>query len=70
MKEIRAKDRSGEMRTFRVGDYVDLKSDYEQSGKIVKIEDTSSYLDRSPVIHLRYTTDTVMRCDDVWAKED
>jgi hypothetical protein len=78
---IRAQDRSGERRTFKVGDYVDFKSDIEQCGQITHINTATGYIDRCPELtlenpdgfpgdYLRYATTTIVRCDDVWAQED
>lgn len=70
------KDFNGKSVQVKVGDWISFKSDYEQSGRITKIE-RSRRLSGGYELHLhndngfggeylRYATDTVVHCSDCW----
>jgi FKBP-type peptidyl-prolyl cis-trans isomerase 2 len=58
-----------EGQTVKVGDVVWFKSDYEQAGRIVKIEGDRLTLHNPHGFggeYLRYATETVERAQDCW----
>jgi hypothetical protein len=68
---------TGEM--IHIGDYVCFKSDFEQCGRITKIE-RAGYASRTKLTlvnedgfgghYLRYATTTVVDADDCWIEQD
>lgn len=57
------------MKEIKVGDTVGFKSDYEQYGKVTKIEGNRLHLHNPSGFggeYLRYATDTVELASDCW----
>jgi signal peptidase I len=61
--------RTGKMVTIKVGDVVGFKSDYEQHGRVTKIEGDRLTLENPDGFggdYLRYAKTTVERVSDCW----